>query len=113
MGTEESQRAPASEREAADDQSPEREAEGEDSAASELRDVAARDGRRLQEGPALELLGGRLPYRVLISMAIFVVVFMLVWVGLWAVLGGLGLGLGWIVAALAGLLAVKLLAARY
>jgi hypothetical protein len=101
MATEETQRAP------------EREADDKHTAADELRETAERDGKRLQEGPALEMFGGRLPYRTLASMALFVVVFLLVWVGLWAALGGLGLGLGWIVAALAGLLAVKLLAARY
>ncbi len=93
--------------------SSEREADNERSDASELRERAEREGERLQQGPGVEMLGGKVPYRVLVAIAIFVVVFLLVWVGLWAALGGLGLGLGWILAALAGLAAVKLAASRY
>ena len=86
--------------------------EEDDSAVAQLRENADREARRLGEGPGITLFGGKIPYRTLLAIAVFVGVFLLVWVPLWAALGGVGLGLGWIPAAAAGAAAVWLLARR-
>ena len=84
--------------------------ESEDS--DELAEVAAtaeREARPLIEGRSFSLLGGELPHRTLLAIAVFIAVFLAVWLALWALLGGWGLGLGWIVALAVGALAVWLL----
>ena len=68
--------------------------------------------RKLQRGPAVPFLGGPLPVRLLVALGIFVAAFLVVLLVLWTMLGGIGLGLGWIVAMAAGLLAVKVYADR-
>ena len=64
------------------------------------------EAERLQRGPAVSFFGNPLPVRTLVALLVFLIVFMLVWVGLWAAMGGIGLGLGWIPAAVLGALAV-------
>ena len=78
---------------------------GELEAASESAQASLAN---LQEGRRVSMLGAELPGRVLVAMAIFLVAFMIVWMFMWAALGGLGLALGWTVAAAAGAAAVKL-----
>jgi hypothetical protein len=80
----------------------------ENSRTSELRAAADREAQTLQEGPGISLFGAEIPYRVLIAIAVFVVVFVAVWAAVWALLGGIGLALGWIFAAVVGALAVRL-----
>ena len=84
----------------------------DDSKGSELLEAADREARSLHEGRSVSLLGGEIPLRVLAAFAIFIAVFVAVLMVLWAALGGVGLALGWIVAALVGALAVKLLIGR-
>ena len=79
-----------------------------DSAAS----AAETEMRKLQGGPAVSVFGASLPVRILLALAIFIAVFMVVLMALWSMIGGLGLGLGWILAMGAGLVAVKLYADR-
>jgi hypothetical protein len=79
---------------------------------SDLRTTAEAEARKLEEGPKLPFLGGRLPVRTMVAMAIFVVLFALVWMALWAILGSIGLVLGWIVAAIVATVGVKLAADR-
>jgi hypothetical protein len=67
---------------------------------------AGTEAERLQRGRALSFFGNPLPVRTLIALAVFLVVFMAVWTALWATMGGAGLGLGWIPAAVLGALAV-------
>ena len=63
---------------------------------------AERELRPLQGGRRIRFLGEELPVRAIAAIGVFVFAFMVVWLLLWAVLGGIGLGLGWIPAALAG-----------
>lgn len=74
-----------------------------------LRTSAATETSRLQRGQTVSLFGASLPVRVLAALGIFVLVFMLVWIALWGLLGGIGLALGWIPAAVVALLAIKLI----
>jgi hypothetical protein len=72
---------------------------------SELDRITAKANRELRawtEGPSFRFLGGELPIRALAAFGIFIAAFTVVYLALWALLGGLGLALGWIVAALAG-----------
>jgi hypothetical protein len=78
----------------------------------EASSTVEQEAEKLQAGPKLPFFAGPLPIRALLAMGIFVVVFMVVWLILWALLGTLGLALGWIVAAGAGLFTVKLAADR-
>ena len=71
-------------------------------------DVAEAEVERLQGESSISLFGAEVSTRLLAAMAIFVAVFVLVWIGLWALLGGIGLGLGWLLAAAVALLAVRL-----
>ena len=73
------------------------------------RALAEEEASRLQGGPQLSFFGGTLPVRGLAAMGVFLTVFMLAWVGLWAALGGLGLALGWIPAALVAIAGVVLI----
>lgn len=98
MATEREENEPASERSQQDDSS----------TASEVRAFADREAQALQKGPGISLFGGKIPYRLLVAIGVFVLVFVLVWAGLWALLGGIGLTLGWILAAVTGALAVRL-----
>lgn len=84
---------------------PERDAE-EPGRLDELRAEAGTEADRLQRGRAISFFGNPLPVRTLVALAVFVVVFMAVWAALWAAMGGVGLGLGWIPAAVLGALAV-------
>jgi hypothetical protein len=77
-------------------------------ASAQALEAADREARRLQEGPGITLFGGQISYRALIAIGIFIAAFMAVWVVLWAGMGGVGLGLGWIPAAAAGVAAVGL-----
>jgi Flp pilus assembly protein TadB len=61
----------------------------------------------LSRGRTIGFFGGELPVRAAWAIAVYVAVFMVVWMLLWAVLGGLGLAVGWLVAAAVGLLAVR------
>jgi hypothetical protein len=78
----------------------------EDSATAQALEAADREARSLQEGPGITLFGGEISYRTLAAIGIFIAAFMAVWVVLWAGMGGVGLGLGWIPAAAAGVAAV-------
>jgi hypothetical protein len=91
----------------------EQEATGEsedrdESPSMQVLEAADREARRLQDGPGITFLGGQISYRALAAIGIFIAAFMLVWVVLWAGMGGVGLGLGWIPAAAAGVAAVWL-----
>ncbi|MFL5870825.1 MAG: hypothetical protein ACJ75R_07065 [Solirubrobacterales bacterium] len=68
-----------------------------------------RETRVFQRGPGLALFGGVVPVRTMIALGVFVFAFVVVWMAFWAIAGGLGLALGWIPAALVGVLAVLLL----
>ena len=105
-------RAEHAEEEAADEAQAESESddsEDDSNTAEEVAATAGREGRPLLEGSSISLFGGELPHRTLLAIGVFVVVFMLVWVALWGLVGGWGLGLGWIIAAAVGALAVWLL----
>lgn len=89
--------------------------EGPDSDSGTLEtaaDDAGAELEKLQRGPKLSAGESEVPVPALVAIGIFVVAFMVVWMLLWAALGGLGLGLGWIVAAAVGAGAVKLYADR-
>jgi hypothetical protein len=62
----------------------------------------------LRGGRVVRFLGSELPVRAVWALAVFLTAFMVVWLVLWAALGGVGLGLGWIAGAAAGLGAVRL-----
>ena len=76
----------------------------------EVRATADDTTERLQGGSTVSLLGAQVPVRVLLALGIFILVFMVAWTALWALGGTAGLGLGWIPAAAAGLVAVRLAA---
>lgn len=63
--------------------------------------------RPFQGGRTVRVLGGELPVRGLKALAVFLGAFMVVWLALWVVLGDIGFGLGWIFAAAAGVVAVR------
>jgi hypothetical protein len=86
--------------------------EGEADDEPGAREEAAAAIEPLAEGSTLSLGFAEVPTRSLAAMAIFVGVFMVAWMILWAAAGGIGLGLGWILAAGLGALAVKLYADR-
>jgi len=71
-------------------------------------DTARAEARRLQSGPAVRLGDGEIPVAILVALLIFVVAFLGAWMILWAALGGIGLGLGWIPATVAGAGAIRL-----
>jgi hypothetical protein len=73
---------------------------------------AQHDAQRLQRGPKLPFFAGPLPSRAIAALAVFVAAFVVVWIGLWALIGTLGLAAGWIVAAVAGFAAVRLVTRR-
>ena len=75
---------------------------------SALQQAADDEAQRLQRGSTVSMLGAEVPTRVLGALGIFLLVFMLVYAALWALGGGLGLALGWIPAAAAGLVAIRL-----
>ena len=94
---------------------PEREEEGSERRPGVVTDVlttAEGEAEKLQEGRKLPFFAGPLPMRAVVAMGIFVVVFLAIWLVLWALFGGLGIALGWIIAAVVGFLAVKLAADR-
>ena len=115
---EESPRDSAAEGSASDDEESSA-SEHDESSASEddephpalerARAVAEEEAARLQGGSQIAFFGGTLPVRGLVAMGLFLVIFMIAWVGLWAALGGLGLALGWIPAALVAVAAVVLI----
>ena len=109
MGEEET-RAP--EHDEADEAEDEKEEERRPGVVNDVLATAEEEAEKLQEGRKLPFFGGPLPLRAVVAMGIFVAAFLVVWLILWALLGTLGLGLGWIVAAVAGFFAVKLAADR-
>ena len=91
------------------DRSRDGEADGDDpNPLAKLRASAESETSRLQRGPTVSILGASLPARVLMALGVFVLVFMLVLMALWGLLGGIGLALGWIPAAVVALLAIQL-----
>ena len=76
----------------------------------ELRATADDTSERLRGGSTVSLLGASVPTRSLLALAIFVLVFMIAWTVLWSLGGTAGLALGWIPAAAAGLVAIRLVA---
>lgn len=79
---------------------------------SHTTDQAADAVEPLQEGGTVSLGFADIPVRTLVAIALFVVVFTVVWMLLWTALGGLGLALGPLAAAVAAGFAVKLYADR-
>jgi len=82
------------------------------SATKTVASNAEAEGRKLMGGRKINFFGGPLPVRSLAAIAVFIAVFVVVWLLLWAVLGSIGLIFGWLIAALVGLVAVKLFADR-
>ena len=79
---------------------------------TDVVNTAEREAEKLQEGRTLPFFAGPLPMRAVVAIGIFAAVFLVSWLILWALLGGVGLGLGWIVAGVLGFLAVKWAADR-
>lgn len=92
-----------------DDETP----SGPERRARRVKREAEADARRLQGGQSFHFLGADLPVRTAAAFGIFLAAFMVVWLLLWVLVGGIGLGLGWIVAALAGFAAVRAYANRF
>jgi hypothetical protein len=76
----------------------------------ELQSTADDTTGRLQGGSTVSLLGATVPVRALLALGIFILVFMIAWTVLWSLGGTAGLALGWIPAAAAGLVAIRLVA---
>jgi hypothetical protein len=76
----------------------------------ELGEEAAEDARRLHGGGAVGILGARVPVRMIGAISVFVGVFVLVYLLTWAALGDIGLAVGFILAAIVAVIAVKLFA---
>lgn len=69
--------------------------------------AAQSEAETLQEGSSIPFFGGPLSVRAVLAIVVFLAIFMVVWLGLWTLIGGLGLALGWILAAGAGFLAMR------
>ncbi len=106
--TDDQREPPAGDGEEEEQEDHEEQEDRDDGRLAELRAMADAEADSLQRGRTVSLLGASVPLRTLIAIAIFIVVFMLAWTALWALLGTIGLALGWIPAALLGVLAIRL-----
>ena len=77
-------------------------------ALGDLGEAAEGEASRVLGCRTISLFGSPLPVRAVVAVALFAVVFVLVWLAAWALLGGIGIALGWIPAAILAWLAVRL-----